>query len=228
MIFFDLDGTLVDHELAERLGAQEFYDKYKEDLLIEDNEFPRLWISLSHAYYERFLAGELSFQEQRRMRIKLLFGESVTDQKADQLFMEYLHFYKENWTAFPDAAPCLQQLKKLGYKLGVISNGDYQQQVEKLDYTGLHSYFDQVNTSSELGISKPNKDIFIKACKQANARTEECIYIGDNLEIDALASNNAGMNGVWLNRKKKPSYACITEIHNLDSLIEKNCLISQI
>jgi putative hydrolase of the HAD superfamily len=224
MIFFDLDGTLVDHELAERVGAQELYDKYKEDLSIDDKAFASLWTSLSYGYYEKFLTGELSFQEQKRMRIKGLFGDHLTDQKADELFEEYLHFYKENWIAFPDAAPCLQQLKKLGYKLGVISNGDYQQQVEKLYYTGLLTYFDQVNTSSELGISKPNKEIFIKACKQANARTEECTYIGDNLEIDALASNNAGMNGVWLNRKEESSYPGILVVPSLDRLIEREVM----
>ncbi|MFT8320980.1 MAG: HAD family hydrolase [Bacillus sp. (in: firmicutes)] len=222
MIFFDIDGTLVNHELAERVGAQEFYDKYKEDLSMEDNEFPSLWISWSHAYYAKFLAGELSFQEQRRMRIKELFGKQITDQEADSLFQEYLHFYKTNWTAYPDAATCLQQLKKIGYKLGVISNDDYQQQVEKLHYTGLLAYFDQVNTSSELGISKPDKDIFIKASKQANVRTGECIYIGDNLKIDALASTNAGMKGIWLNRTEEKSvYPGILMLPSLDRLIER-------
>ncbi|MDG5789232.1 HAD family hydrolase [Evansella sp. AB-P1] len=205
MIFLDIDGTLLDHEGGEALGGIAFFDAYRHELKGSSAEFLQQWYMLSEKYFEKFLAKQLSFQEQRRMRIKELFGHQLSDEQADARFNAYLYFYKENWSAFDDVIPCLKELKRNGFRLGIISNGDLEQQREKLEKIGVLDYVECIFTSSEIGVAKPNAAIFQKACESAKVSTEECYYVGDRLDTDAIGSTRAGMKGIWLNRHKEAS-----------------------
>jgi len=218
VIFFDIDATLLDHDRAEKMGAIDFFREYTDELQYSDTEFVKSWNSLSKKYFDKFLKKELSFQEQRRMRIKDLFGHHLSNEQADTKFDDYLSLYKRNWCAFGDVVPCLIQLKQLGFRLGIISNGDYVQQLEKLENIGINRYFDCIITSSEVGIAKPNASIFLEACNQANVQVHESYYVGDILETDAIGSKNAGMKGIWINRKDKTTHSDVSVIHSLHEL----------
>ncbi|MGP4042067.1 HAD family hydrolase [Gracilibacillus sp. D59] len=218
MIFFDIDATLLDHGKAEQKGAVDFYKKYSNELENSENEFVDRWFELSKKYFGKFLSNELTFQEQRRFRIKDIFGSHLNDMQADNIFNKYLSLYKRNWSAFEDVIPCLVALKQQGIRLGVISNGDYHQQLEKLVSLGIDHYFEHIITSSEIGVAKPNPSIFQKACMQAKAQVRKSLYVGDRLETDAIGSSNAGMVGVWLNRKNTITHPNVKVIHSLVEL----------
>lgn len=219
IIFFDIDGTLLDHDRAERIGAMGFLKKHTNELQFSDTEFVKLWYNLSSKYFKKFLTKELSFKEQRRMRIKDLFSQQLSDEQADSKFCIYLELYKQNWLAFEDVIPCLLELKQLGFRIGIISNGNYMQQLEKLNDMGIRHYFDCVITSSEIGVAKPNAIIFQEACRQANVQIQECYYIGDRLETDAIGSINAGMNGIWINRIDKIKHPHVHVVHSLYEIV---------
>lgn len=171
---------------------------------------------LSKKYYEQYLVKEISFQEHRRKRLKALFGDHLSNEAADLLFNHYLTLYTRNWTSFEDVIPCLNHLKDLGCRLGIISNGDNLQQIEKLEKLHIQDYFECIITSSEVGVAKPNETIFLEASKIANVNIKECYYVGDQLETDTIGSNYAGMIGIWLNRKQVKRTNCdVKEIHHL-------------
>lgn len=225
MIFFDIDATLLDHDRAEKMGAIDFYNNFGDELELSEAEFVDQWYTLSIKYFEKFLSKELSFQEQRRMRIKDLFGHHLNNEQAESKFNYYLYLYQSNWSAFDDVTPCLMKLKQQGLHLGVISNGDYHQQLEKLKSIGIDNYFDCMITSSEIGVSKPNPTIFQRACVQANVEVDKSYYIGDKLETDAIGSKNAGMVGIWLNRKSDKKHSDVKVIHSLDELVSVSNLM---
>ncbi|WP_170008424.1 HAD family hydrolase [Bacillus fonticola] len=218
MIFFDIDATLLDHEYAENKGALDYFYQRTDSFDLTDEEFINKWNDLSKKHFQRFLDGHLSFQEQRQVRIKELYGTDLTNAQADREFDYYLQLYKENWKAFDDVISCLDLLLDKKYKLGIISNGDYEQQIEKLDKIGITQYFSYIFTSSKLGVAKPDSNIFLEACYQANCNVSESYYVGDNLEIDTVGSLNAGMKGIWLNRKNEPFSHSGTTIHSLKEL----------
>ncbi|WP_163581885.1 HAD family hydrolase [Gracilibacillus saliphilus] len=224
MIFFDIDATLLDHDKAERLAAIDFYKKNSDELASSEKDFVDLWFALSKKYFEKFLSGEVTFQEQRRMRIKDLFGHHLNDQQADNIFNYYVVLYKRNWSAFEDVIPCLKSLKQKGIRLGIISNGDYQQQIEKLENLAIKHYFEHIITSSEIGVAKPNSIIFKKACLLANAQVHKSYYVGDRFETDAIGSKQAGMIGVWLNRISHKTTSSVKVIH---SLVELTKIVSE-
>jgi putative hydrolase of the HAD superfamily len=221
MIFFDLDGTLLDHKRSELLGVKEFYEEYKDCFKLEKELFYKVWCQISDKYFNRYLKGEVTFDQQRIERIKELFSYSnikLTDEDSMIKFKKYLSNYEDNWKPFDDVIPCLKYLSKK-YSLGVISNGDLKQQSLKLEKMKINQYFIDIITAGEVGISKPNIKLFNIACDRVNKQPQECYYIGDDLHTDIIPCKDVGMNGIWLNRKRETSTInSIKIIYNLNDL----------
>ncbi|MDL4841574.1 HAD family hydrolase [Aquibacillus rhizosphaerae] len=223
MIFFDIDGTLLDHTLAERQGALDFYHRFADEFIYSESQFVKKWNDLSTKHFQLFLDNKLTFQQQRQMRMKQLFKhKQLTDSDADAMFAVYVSLYKNNWVIYKDVISCLESFKKQGVSLGIISNGDFSQQKEKLDNIGVLDYFSVIITSSQVGEAKPSLNIFTEAASQANFRVEDCYYIGDNLNVDAIAACHAGMQGIWINRlngNKSSQIKTISSLIELDEII---------
>ena len=223
MIFFDLDGTLLDHKRSEFLGVKAFYEEYKDYFKLEEEIFHQIWCQISDKYFNSYLKGEVTFDQQRIERIKELFNYSnikITDQDAIIKFKTYLRHYENNWKPFSDVIPCLEQLSGK-YEIGIISNGDLEQQSLKLEKMEITQYFTNIITAGELGISKPNTKIFSIACDRVNKKPQECYYIGDDFNTDILPCEEVGVNGIWLNRKHESLV-----IDNIKMIYSLNDLIS--
>ena len=194
MIFFDLDGTLFDHNKA----VEEALALFLKEFSVLDKktgvDLIKLWSEVSDQYYKKYRAGEMSFTEQRNMRIKtffLNFGIKLSEQEASKIFSKFLQHYENNWQLFPDVIFALNELKR--HPLGIISNGNHEQQIKKLTHLGIIDYFEPIITSGLVNAFKPDRKIFIKACEKANMLPKKCIYIGDDLETDAIGSKQVGM-----------------------------------
>lgn len=221
MIFFDLDDTLLDHKGSEYESVKEFYKEYKDDIKIKEESFYELWYQISKKFFNKYLKGEITFEQQRINRIKEVFEISnsikLSDKEANLRFHFYLQKYEDSWKPFGDVISCLQKLTD--YKLGIISNGDFNQQYFKLVKLGINNLFTCIITASEYGIAKPNIKLFEKACNKVKLLPENCYYIGDDLETDILPSNKIGMHGIWLNRELEPlELPNIVTINSLNEL----------
>jgi len=201
MIFFDLDDTLLDHESAARAGAKAFYEAYRFAFSEDEENFQQRWNTVSEKYFQANNIAQYSFLEARRLRVRELFSDPLTDVEAEARFDIYLKIYELNWKLYADAMPCLLALQ--GHKLGLITNGESETARLKIKKLGLDSCFWTVIISREVNCAKPDKAIFELAAKQAGVNISDCVYVGDRLETDALSSHRAGMKGIWLDRKGK-------------------------
>lgn len=220
MIFFDIDDTLIDNQTAESAAATEFHRNHANIFPVSTDEFVNNWRTITQKYLQRYLTGELSFQDQRRKRLRELFAHhrTLTDAEADILFEGFIESYERNWTLFSDVASCLDQLS--GNRLGIISNGNSFQQRQKLISTGIIDRFSVIAISDDFGISKPDPKIFLEACRMAKVNQFECWHIGDNINADVQGSLSAGLNGVWLNRNSMNFYKEFLAIGSLSELKE--------
>ena len=130
-------------------------------------------------------------------------NQSLSEDEAEALFQVYLHYYEEKWALFDDVLPCFSELSR--YKLGIISNGNGEQQRRKLHQLNIADKFVAVIISEDIGVWKPKSEIFLEACRQASVLPSDCFYVGDNLVVDAQASQAAGLSGIWLNRNYLPA-----------------------
>ena len=201
MIFFDIDDTLLDYKSSQNIAAKAFSKKRAAQISNPD-QFIDVWNKVTDHHMARYLSGEISFQEQRRWRIKDSLGLDLSDKEADDIFADYYQIYENSWQLFPDVVEVLDKLS--GTQLAVITNGDKENQTYKLERLGLLSYFTEVITPACAGAAKPDPAIFQLAARVVGKRPEECWYIGDNHALDYHGALASGFNSVWLNRKASP------------------------
>ncbi len=128
LICFDLDDTLLDHGGAEEAAAQHFGEVFEERLSEFGKAFVRVWRATAERHMAVFLRGEISFQEQRRRRVRELLSTDLTEGEADALFRVYLEAYEANWRLFADVEDGLAVLG--AHRLGIITNGSRAQQLK--------------------------------------------------------------------------------------------------
>ena len=98
---------------------------------------------------------------------------------------------------YPDTHSILAALIDKGYKLGIIANQKLGT-AERLEFWGLHQYFDVIAASAEIGYAKPDKEIFEKAFELAGCTAVESIMVGDRLDNDIIPAKAIGMKTVWV------------------------------
>ncbi len=230
-VLFDLDGTLMDHDAARVEGLQAHLAGRLPDL--EACELERLdgeWRRLEALHYDEYASGGCSFQEQRRRRahgIHAALGRELeSDAVADEWFAAYLGHYRRAWSAFEDAIPALDALVSANpeVKLAIVTNGEAEPQHAKLAAIGLAERFPLVVASGEVGVSKPDRAIFVLACERLGVEPADAAHVGDRLDLDAHGAAAAGLRGIWLDRPgastSAPAPAAATGIATISTLHE--------
>ncbi|MFC4048954.1 HAD family hydrolase [Actinomadura syzygii] len=221
-VLFDLDGTLVDHDTAAAIALTRALGSLSPSL--DQTRARRRWKELEEEAVQHYLAGRLTFTEQRRLRITSLASElglgTWDARRADAWFDGYLRHYESAWRVYPDVRPMLDALAERHprLRLGVLTNGDADQQREKLRRVGLAERLPEMITSSETGDTKPSPKIFHDGCARLGLAPPQVAYVGDRLHTDAIAAAKAGLRGVWLNRKDDPTPTGPPVIRSLDEL----------
>lgn len=90
----------------------------------------------------------------------------------------------------------LGAVPKRAIRLGVVSNGNTDQQTRKLLSTGIFPYFrnDLILISEKVGVSKPDPAIFLQAQNIANGKSNNMLFIGDDLPMDIKPPLGLGWN----------------------------------
>nr|WP_082570968.1 HAD-IA family hydrolase [Cellulomonas sp. Root485] len=50
------------------------------------------------------------------------------------------------------------------------------------------------------GFGKPDPRVFVEACRRLGTAPERTAYVGDELDVDAVAARAAGLLGIWVDR----------------------------
>jgi HAD superfamily hydrolase (TIGR01549 family) len=102
---------------------------------------------------------------------------------------------------FDDTLSTLAALKQRGYVLGVVTNRHYGGRpfYEDLQTTGLLDYFayEQMAISADVGVRKPNPDIFMHALNRLSVQPEEAAMVGDSLKADILGAKMLNILSIW-------------------------------
>jgi putative hydrolase of the HAD superfamily len=97
LILFDIDDTLLDHGSAERSAATLLHRNIS--AAVSPEEFLVRWASALERHFARYLAGEASYQAQRRDRVREVVDSSLSDEAADRVFAGYLANYEATQAA---------------------------------------------------------------------------------------------------------------------------------
>jgi len=224
VIFFDVDGTLLDDETAIARGLDALHASYGATLGLGRDALGHQWQQSLERHFPRFLAGEISMDEQRRARMRDLFGSVTTAERCDEAFAVYLDAYENAWAPYDDVHNTLDQLSNR--RLGVITNGNNEQQRKKLERTGLAPRFSVVVTSGECGFAKPDRRIFMEACRRADVDPRRASFIGDDWAKDVVGSREAGLQPIWLRREPSAAPPVLPGVRVIETLHELGAVLA--
>jgi len=83
------------------------------------------------------------------------------------------------------------------YALGIISNF-YGNVATLCQECGLAALCDVIIDSAQVGVSKPERRIFMLALEQLGRAPHTAAYVGDSFERDVIGAKTAGLHTIWL------------------------------
>lgn len=132
----------------------------------------------------------------------LLFdlGLHPTKERLEYIEWLYNHFFRIDFV--PGLQKILEYLSKK-YKLAIVSNIISNVSRLALKKHDLEKYFEYVVLSRDLGIRKPDPEIFNFTLHNLEIEANESVHVGDSLETDIQGAKNAGMKTVWIKGDEK-------------------------
>ncbi len=91
----------------------------------------------------------------------------------------------------------LETMRKDGYRIAMIANGDSAGARNVIATCGLEDYFNVVVISEEVGTEKPDKQVFQVALDKLGVEAENAVMVGNRIDADIVGANRIGMKSVW-------------------------------
>ncbi|OQR63620.1 hydrolase [Streptomyces maremycinicus] len=219
-VVWDVDDTLFDYTTADREGMRSYLTA--EGLLDRFGTAERglaRWREVTEEHWARFSAGGITFEDQRRDRVRAFLGREMSDAEADDWLRRYHAHYEAAWSLFPDVLPVLDVLAA-SHRHAVLSNSSIHVQDHKLRVLGVHDRFEVILCAAELGVSKPEPGAFLAACEALSLAPHQVAYVGDHPEIDGQGAAEAGLLSVWIDRCGTATVELPSGRHRIVSLAE--------
>ena len=218
-IFFDLDRTLWDFDAAAEVAFERIYEQYnlKSLGIPSAHEFHEVYHPLNEQLWELYREDKITKADLNRTRfLKPLEHYGIHDvELADHLSEDYVYWSPRIVRLVPGTMELLEYLKPK-YHLHLITNGFEEVQDTKLTLSGMKPYFETLTVSEEVGVKKPNPEIFQYALRKAHATAEESLMIGDEMDVDIDGARAAGIDTVLFNpRGEKIEGERTFEVRNL-------------
>jgi putative hydrolase of the HAD superfamily len=93
-----------------------------------------------------------------------------------------------------DTVALVQALRPT-YKIGVLSNSDTSLKHRLRDGLGIYDLFDAVVCSAEVGVAKPEPEIYRLAAGCLDLLPESCVFVDDH-KPNVAAAEQVGMRGI--------------------------------
>lgn len=181
-VIFDLDDTLYSEKLYIRSG----YNKIAK-YLVDDTAADKMW--------EYFEGGKPAIDS-------YLKDIGMEEKKA-----ECLSIYRNQMPdikLYDGVLTMIDNLKKHGIKVGIITDGRPEGQRNKLIALGLDQLVDDIIITDELGgeqFRKPNDISFRIIQNRWRIPFENIVYVGDNPAKDFQACRQLGMQSLYFRNK---------------------------
>ncbi|MFO7168747.1 MAG: HAD family hydrolase [Chloroflexota bacterium] len=141
--------------------------------------------------------------------------------EATARLLEIGDFYHTCFAAYPDARGCLEELRRRGLKLAVLTNFELPSIDRTLRYAGIDpSLFDVLLSSSATGITKPDVRAYLGCAEALGLEPAACLFVDDRSD-NVDGARRAGMRAVLIDRagNAPPSEHAIRDLRQLCDLL---------
>ncbi len=186
-VFFDLFFTLI-------------YPSYS-----IENEYEIIGISSSewesyaenNILYDERAKGKIRNEREIIDRIVNIMPYKVTEEQKRNILLKREERMKRTLLSVDNKVlEILGKVREKGVKIGLISNADIID-IKYWNDSPLSAFFDSVIFSCDVGILKPETEIYQLAMKRLNVKPEESIFIGDGGSNELFGAKRAGMKTIF-------------------------------
>lgn len=199
LYIFDLDGTLIDSlnglKVCYRQALDELGVEYDSEEVVE---FTRESL---RSTYDRFENLGVSY-----------------DRFEEIMYMEYRNTLDPNSPPYPDTLPTLKELKKRGASLCIATKSFHDRARNVLEIHGLIDCFDYIIGYDDVELQKPHPECLELCTSRYDIDKKDIVFVGDN-DIDIMAADSFGIDGVFIDRGKTEVYEGTYNITDLRELL---------
>ena len=219
-VFFDLYGTLLIYEdMKSAWGGwlKAFHAGFcRFGLSLPEETFA----DQCHGFFSTEEPPEaddgLTVFERRVDRLTKLLGLTISERDLRQIADEAVGAWQRHLRLDPASRSTLGTLQS-ERTLALISNFEHPRHVHGvLADHGLSEFFEAIVVSGEVGVKKPDPEIFRLALDKTGLSPSEVIYIGDTAE-DVEGAESAGITPILIRRPEKGTDPNSLDFRSADS-----------
>ncbi|NDW12270.1 noncanonical pyrimidine nucleotidase, YjjG family [Bacteroides sp. 214] len=207
-LFIDLDDTLWAFSENSRETFKEMYDKHRFDRYFDSfDSYFDIYTTRNVELWELYTYDKITREQLNSERFAYpLRSVGVEDAQLLKDFREdYFEALPLKSKLMPHAKEVLEYLTGK-YHLYIISNGFRELQRRKMESSGIDGYFKKIILSEDIGVMKPNPQIFYYALSATQSEIRNSLMIGDNWNADITGAREAGMDQMFYNVYKKDDF----------------------
>lgn len=133
-----------------------------------------------------------SFGEPLEETMRKFFPGRDTERMVETYRNYQRSIYKEEIRMFPGCAETMQELKRRGFKLGVVTSRLWSSTRQGLYKFGMEHLLDAVVSAEDTDIHKPDPEPCLLCLRRLQTSADEAIMVGDSA-FDILCARNAGV-----------------------------------
>jgi len=219
-IIFDLDDTIYNYKKCNELAVEEIinYIIINNNKIFKNNNETRF--NIKTMYDDISSKTKYELNNTASSHNKCIYIKQLLE-KLNLSYSLFKNIEKLYWESFYKNIQCydgvkefIEWNKKIGIKIGILTDYETEHQIIKLEKLDIIQYIDYIVTSEEVGIEKPSIQMFSSILKKMKLNSDEVIMIGDNYDKDIKGSQNANILSYWYNEKN-------TNFNNFNNLYIK-------
>ncbi len=118
-------------------------------------------------------------------------GDTLIEERVDDIS----NLHEMTLHARPSAQGVLEHLSRR-YRVGLVTDTETSPETSvraALSNLGLASFFAAIVTSTDMGVTKPHRDMFLEALRRLGAKPSEAIMVGNDPERDIEGARRLGI-----------------------------------
>ncbi|MEA2785934.1 MAG: phosphoserine phosphatase [Candidatus Eremiobacteraeota bacterium] len=207
-VLFDLDDTLHDDTAAYRAAARTVAETIAHEHGIDAQALADAYERAAMAFWSSLSADHLTLaiEDQReRMWHEALRTVGLGDRALARRAADgYVRARANVLELAPGALDVLTALRDRGCKLGLVTNGFAATHHEKIDRLGLRDRMDAFFIADEVGMIKPDPELYRHACRVLGSEPARTAMVGDRYARDVLGAHEVGLFTVLIDVHATP------------------------
>jgi putative hydrolase of the HAD superfamily len=188
-VLFDMDNTLFDFVAVKLIACREilsYLGKEDRNLKKEPAEL-----------FKYFLRGTYGFEDYENIRDYMQERNLFTAKGYRDCCEIYDREKLQNLELYPGVRDTLEELKKIGFRLAIITDADRYHARARLTKVDLLDSFELLVSADMTGTKKPDPAHFLFALDALGLKPEESLVVGDSIKRDIAPARRLGLRTAY-------------------------------